>query len=513
MSIRTKSYNIDDILVGLNIDLKSSVGVFASLKGVQCWKSMPKYMLTCVNSNLCPVGICSILERSLLREQRKLCQKGKLPAIEYIDRPLPSMKVYLKAMREIRGLPEDKREDYSLDPYPLSTRQVYHIKAGLDAWEHLDKLLKEYVASGRINNDFGPAAYLLQIPQQDEKRRSKLGLDPLRNYHEGARIACGYNIRTTVLDCKHVQSWFHPVKVAMTEVDELDENGNPTGNKVTPRCPYERTWIAKEMMNLTINGHQVFHTFVPNQTGFELGVTRCVIMSDPNNPYTPAIKQFAKNCVANLHCFLYHHLSKTMGFHESTVNRLVNCCWLNSAAVADQSDWDPVLQKATPIFRDRSEVMRQRNRQYDFKKRTDRKGDDGASNSPVEMSDAVRLELTRKLRCNPDKTMQDAMEADGRASVLTGMPGRSVCTDATEANTLNDERNKQDLAIKLALEKRDKANAEKQRKDMEKERDALRAEVERLRLMAQQQGTPHLSGSGTPPPSQPDDRGGGGRRA
>ena len=301
----------------------------------------------------------------------------------------------------------------------------------------------------------------------------------------------------------------------MAEVDELDDAGEPTGKKVTPDRQYERTWIAKELMNLTINGHQVFHTFVPNMTGYEFSITRCVIACDPENPYTPAIKQFAKNTLANLPGFLYHHLSKTMGYHASTVQRLVNCCWLSNAAIADQSDWDPVLQKATSHYRDRNEELRARNRKYDFKRKSNQSSDGEAptlGNSPVEMSDAVRLELTQKLKCNPEKTMQDALDNDGRASVLTGMPGKSVCTDATEANTLNDQRKSKDLAVKLSLEKRNAADIEKQKRDMEKERDILRAEVERLRAQSKQ-GTPHLSGSGTPPPSQPEDRGGGGRGA
>lgn len=52
MSICTKANNIDDILTGPKFDLQSTEGVFVRLKGVQCRKSMPKYMLTCVNSNL-----------------------------------------------------------------------------------------------------------------------------------------------------------------------------------------------------------------------------------------------------------------------------------------------------------------------------------------------------------------------------------------------------------------------------------------------------------------------------
>ena len=51
------------------------------------------------------------------------------------------------------------------------------------------------------------------------------------------------------------------------------------------------------------------------------------------------------------------------------------------------------------------------------------------------------------------------------------------------------------MALQLAAQKREKAE--------------MAAELARLRAAAQQ-GTPHLSGSGTPPPSVPDDWGGGG---
>eukprot|EP00956_Cyclotella_meneghiniana_P027671 scaffold62706_cov48-Cyclotella_meneghiniana.AAC.5 len=141
-----------------------------------------------------------------------------------------------------------------------------------------------------------------------------------------------------------------------------------------------------------------------------------------------------------------------MGYHESTVYRLVNCCFLNDAAIADQSDWDPVLQKSTPRFRNRLDVMRNRNRQYDFKRKSanssgDATGTPSLGNCAVEMTDAVRNDAGRG-------------RGDGRASVLTDMPGKSVCTDKTDANTLNNERNNQDLAIKLALERRERSEIE-----------------------------------------------------
>eukprot|EP00956_Cyclotella_meneghiniana_P025490 scaffold53356_cov47-Cyclotella_meneghiniana.AAC.3 len=55
------------------------------------------------------------------------------------------------------------------------------------------------------------------------------------------------------------------------------------------------------------------------------------------------------------------------------------------------------------------------------------------------------------------------------------------------------------------------------RKEMEEYKKAHMEEMEELHKerveLRAQKGTPHLSGSGTPLPDQPDDRGGGGRRA
>lgn len=309
-SINTKYPAVLDMLVSLIVDLGSDLGVRSLLKNMQCFDSRAKYMLTCVNSNLCALGVRAILQNSLFREQRRLCKSNKLD-MDCYDQPVLEFLVYFKPIHPLKGLPESERQHLTFDTYPFYNRNAFYIEAAAGAWDLLESLLEEYAESVRIANDFGPAAYLLENPSPDRPP----SLTVTCNHHEVGRISCGYNLRTTVMECKHVVQWFHPVKVAMEERGEINqEDSSPTGRKITPECPHARTCLAKEMMNITINGIQVLHSFVINQAGLDVGVTNVVVACDPECPYTPAIRQFAQSTLADFNCFIYHHLTKNMGY-------------------------------------------------------------------------------------------------------------------------------------------------------------------------------------------------------
>ena len=529
-SVMTKYPEVSDMLIGLNIDIGSELGVRTSLKNVQCFESRAKYLLTCVNGNLCAQGVRAVLQNSLQREQKRLCLSGKLDTTEYYDRPVPEFLVYTKPIRPLK-IPEAEREALSMDPYPQYSHMAYYIEAAESAWDLLEPLLDEYAESGRIVNDFGPSAFLLENPPQG----APTSLNTVRIYHKIARISCAYNLRSTVLECRHVAYWHHPVKVAMLEVDELNPDGTPTGRKIVPERPYERTCLAKELANITMNGVQVFHSMVINQTGPEVGVTNVVVANDPECPYTPAIRQFAQNTLADLNCFLFHHLTTNMGYSPSTVQRLINCCYMSSAALAEESSWDCVLQKATPRYRDRRQAWLEQHSRLDYK--TPSGGNTGANStprlggSPIDLSDEVRKELVQKLKCNPDQTAADAMEEDGHASQHTGMPEKSVNTLQTAGNEINQAKKSKDMAIELSLQRRKVADVEKKAEDdrarLEAEASkrmdevkqqavdemaALQAQIDYFKSLAlagsatqdgiARQGSPHLSGSGTSPSSQ-----------
>eukprot|EP00956_Cyclotella_meneghiniana_P028572 scaffold66920_cov73-Cyclotella_meneghiniana.AAC.1 len=76
---------------------------------------------------------------------------------------------------------------------------AYYIEAAESAWDLLEPLLDEYAESGRIVNDFGPSAFLLENPPQG----APTSLNTVRIYHKIARISCAYNLRSTVLECRH----------------------------------------------------------------------------------------------------------------------------------------------------------------------------------------------------------------------------------------------------------------------------------------------------------------------
>ena len=129
---------------------------------------------------------------------------------------------------------------------------------------------------------------------------------------------------------------------------------------------------------------------------------------------------------------------------------------MSSAALAEESEWDSVLQKATPRYHDRCRQWVQRHKRYDCKcvsSQPDTKDGSGPKlgNSPIDMTDEVRLELVKKLKCNPAKTAADAMEEDGHASAHTGMPEKSVNTLATEGNEINQTRKQPSQRKKMRL--------------------------------------------------------------
>lgn len=80
----------------------------------------------------------------------------------------------------------------------------------------------------------------------------------------------------------------------MAEQEVLDSSGNPTGQFATPVAPYKCTTLRNELQDITINGMQVFHTAIVTEKGPKTGYSQVTVAADPSNPYTPAIREFAK---------------------------------------------------------------------------------------------------------------------------------------------------------------------------------------------------------------------------
>jgi hypothetical protein len=496
-SISTQFQDPEELTRCLNIDLGTDIGVGVGLKSLQCWESRAEKVLLGVNSQLCPLGLQFALTRAFQRERRSMCQKNKLDTLKYYDKPIPQFKIYTKKLRPQRNLPEDERDSLSFNAYPGHLHFAFHMEASAEGWKELNPIIDEYTKSDRLTRDFGPNAFFLDLPV------GRSGVDTNRRYHEACRIHMGSQLKETIMDTNHVQSWDHFVKVKMQEVEEIVD-GVPTGRNLQPPRPYTRTNLLHELTDITINGTPVFHTAIVTELGPEAGISRVVVNCDPSNPYSPACRAFAKNTLPHLPMFFHHYLPKVKGFHESTNKRLLNCHYLDSAAMSEFSTWDGDLLKATPTLQTRRDRWFEEHQHLDVKRKSRRSsgGDSGPAflgENPVEvLTDERRKILIGQLRLDPKKTGADILDADGHASVLTGHDGQSVNSFASAQNSTNAMKQAKDLALQLALERRAKA-------DIAAQQAKMAAELEQLRALIQR-GSPNLGGSG--PSSSEVDRGG-----
>jgi hypothetical protein len=427
--------------------------------------------------------------------RHKMCRRGKLDATEWYDQPIPDFHVYTRKMRPQRGLPENERAELGFDPYPPNTQFAYYLEASTETWAETDPLVEEMVDSNEICKALGPNAFFIRNP---DGLRS-LSVDGAREFHSAARKHMGTQLLTTAYSCAHVNVWDHPVRVKMAEQEVIDSSGNPTGKFATPVAPYKCTTLRNELQDITINGVQVFHTAIVNEKGPEAGYSQVIVAVDPSNPYTPAIREFARNTLAQLPGFMHHYLRKVKGFPESTVKRLEECFYIESAAAAEHTTWDPVRMKATPDFSTRKARWHSETEHLDVKRRSTTPRDNSSGpaylgNSPIELTDDVWKDLLRKLRVDPDKLGPERGKEG--ASVLSG---GTDGTGGTSVNTNNMAKKSHDLALKLAEERRQKA-------ELAAAKAAMEAELSKLKEMIQQ-GAPHRSGSDVPPSEV--DRGGG----
>ena len=497
MRLRTNIPQFDSLLTSINIDLRK-LNIKVSRKTLQTWDSKPRKYLCSVNGSLCADGVKQLLLHQLKEMEKRLCRHGKRSTIDWYDTPLPDMTVTLRGLRPLR-LPreEEERKSLTFDPYPWDSRLVFHIEADDIAWQRLEPLLDYLVDTNVIAHTFGPAAYLLDAPNTNPS------LDKIRAYHKHGRISIGYNLATTVLECSDVQIYDYDVKVAMDEVDELNEDGVPTGNKIKPKPPYAKTNLRKELQRIRINGDLLFHTAVMTCKGPDSGTSRVVITYDPTDPLRQKKYNFAKSTVANLACFMRHWWIQC-GYNESTRQRLMRSFYLEKAQLAEYSTWDPNTMTASPQFTNRRDTYLSTFAHYDpshterFQKQHD--------NNPntLEISDEIRNSLIKHL--GNGHTIH--AEIGSRLSGVSAHTGDSMASSSSTVNSNNSIHRvlkTKDIALQLASSRARQAEQDQLIASLKQQMEQLQRTTNNADAQTQQ-GAPHLSGSGAPPP---DDPGGG----
>jgi hypothetical protein len=323
-------------------------------------------------------------------------------------------------------------------------------------------------------------------------------IDRVRAHHKHGRISMGYNIATTIVECCEVQLYDYEVKVRMEPVEILDESGEGTGTFETPKPPYARTTLRRELQRIRFNDEQIFHTAIMIGKGPETGMSSVVVSYDPHTLLYREKYEFARKTVANLACFMFHWW-KQCGYSDSTRSRLMRSFYLEKAQLAPQSTWDPLTLTATSHFATKSDTYLQDNARYDPYMR---KASGGPATQPtlIDMTDTVRKSLLDSLGYKPGDKACDVGSKVSGVSHLTGDAATSgastVNSEATQNRVLRTKEYAKQLADSKVL------NAEQAAEISD-----LKAQMQRLTAMlagiSPQQGAPPLSGSGVTPPQEP----------
>jgi hypothetical protein len=484
--------NIPSLLDSMNIDLRKS-NIRVTAKALQCWESNSKKMICSIQNGLCVDGVKQLLLHRLKEMERKLCRHSKLNTLEWYDKPLPEINVTLRSIRELR-LPDKftDREELSFDPFPRTSKFAFFLEASDFAWVRIEPLLKMMVETNDIQHAFGPAAFLMDVPGPNPS------MERTRAHQKHGRISMGYNIATTILECNEVQLFDYDVKVKMEPIEVLTAEGTPTGRFQTPRPPYARTNIRKELQRIRLNGEQIFHTAIMICKGPETGFSGIVVPYDPHDPQYREKYEFAKRTVASLACFMHHWL-KQRGYCASTRSRLMRSFYVEKAQLASQSSWDPITMTATSHFAVKTDTYLLDNAKYDPFLRKQANRTNNQKMNYVDMSDTVRKGLLDSLGYNPEEKGGDV------GSKVTGVSNLTGDEDTMGASTVNSEATP-NRVMKTKEYAKQLADSREKNAQQAAEISELKQQMQRLTEMLagiSQQGAPHLSGSGAARPQDP----------
>ena len=447
-----------------------------------------------MNAGLCVDGVKQLLLHQLKEMERRLCRHGKRNTVDWYDVPLPDMTISLQGLRPLR-LPksEDQRETLSFDPFPWDSRLVYHIEADDISWQRLAPLFDYLIDTNIIAHTFGPAAYLLDAPGIN------MSLDKVRAYQKHGRISIGYNLATTIIECNDVQIYDYDVKVAMTETEELDHEGNLTGKTIKRKPPYAKTNLRRELQRIRLNGEPLFHTAVVTCNGPDSGTSRIVIAYDPSDPKRQQKYHFAKTTVANLACFMYHWW-KLCGYNDSTRQRLMRSFHLEKAQLAEYSTWDNFNMTATPQFTNRRDTYLTTFAYYDPGRAMRNNHQTTATPNLVDISDDIRTSLLKHL--GTKQTHQDVGSHVSGVSAHTDASDFSNSSTVNSNNSINRALKTKDIALQLASSRAKQAEQDQLIKSLKQQMEQLQR-INNNADSQQQQGPPPLVEAEPPPPTIP----------
>jgi hypothetical protein len=293
-----------------------------------------------------------------------------------------------------------------------------------------------------------------------------------RIWHKKCRISHAYNAVTDVGETADILSLDTQVKMKMAPVPVLDDNGQPTGQTVHPKPASKRTTLREEVMKVTVNGKQLFHTLITTVRGNDIGITRVAIPYHPSDPDFKAIQVLARHILNNMAAWFYCYWTFNAGYDPSFVKRLMLQFYSDKALSADECTWDPENLKVIPHHTSSADTWLEDNEYLD-------PSTTGSANKhSFGITDEARETLLRKLNYKSDRVCEE---------VNSGVSANTGDDASSGASTFRSETSegiamgtgKLELKMKLA-----RANAELAEHDLAAKRALAQKDAEMAALKA-----------------------------
>jgi hypothetical protein len=175
--------------------------------------------------------------------------------------------------------------------------------------------------------------------------------------------------------------------------------------------------------------------------------------------------------------------------------------YLEKAQLAEYSTWDHLAMVATPQFTNKRDTYLNTFGHYDPSHSEQTQPQHNKTGHTLEISDEIRASLIKHLGNKHTKHDEIGSQISG-VSAHTGESNPSTSSTVNTNNSINRVLKTKDMALQLASSKAKQAEQEHLIASLKQQMEQLQRTTD-IAESQTQQGAPHLSGSGAPPPDDP----------
>ena len=489
--------NFERRLQDLSIEL-SEKGIKLYSKRVQLPDTITPAGFVGCSIKLCEGGVESEISHALKAIEQRRVKNGELTYFWH-DEPLPMYSAYLKGIKEEALSDEVKKANKLTGIYSDlqdSWKKSYVIECAPEDWVRLGSLVDELEDTLELQRILGPKAKVVQL-KQGNKRSSE---DAIIKRQKLTRMQVQYNAFTRTLNVPQISSLNMNVETVLREDWEPPED---SPENIPERTKF--TNIRNELLAIRCRetGKQIIHAAVPIRIGSEAGETQLVTLC--NGP------EFDMACKLKREpaMWLWHWCYDYRGYDESTLDKLFKGFQLDAALLVKHSQFDRDTFTVKSNFnntQDDEEYFAEMDREFPlvFEEEEEEDDDDGV----VDIAEEARQTLLKSLNIENLEDIQsfksgpsrregyDEEKTEGNSTIHSQNPVRNATTNKSAA--LENAR----IRMQLFEAKQAKEKMEMEKSEIAKRNKQLES------LLAQQQGSPHLSGSLAPDKPLPNKEGG-----